>query len=292
MAVVAEYPASDTKQRLQRFARPWRADRDRPGGVREAGVEARATSAASAATSSARLSRESLIAEGVDISAARTIAGATNQFAVILVDARTGARTVLWDRHPGLTMEAGDVRRTPSRRAACCWSIARIRPRRRRPRAMRGWRAFRRSSTSRKCGRASPTCCSTSTRSSPPRIFPTALTGHEDLGRALETMAREFDAPFVCVTLGAKGSWRDAADARSGRRRSPSIAWTAPARATCSAGAFVAGCLRAPDGEIEEVLAYANAAAALNCRGSAPRGASRRQERSSGSCRPGPGCNL
>ena len=35
--------------------------------------------------------------------------GATNQFAVILVDARTGERTVLWDRHPALTMSAAEV---------------------------------------------------------------------------------------------------------------------------------------------------------------------------------------
>jgi sulfofructose kinase len=31
-------------------------------------------------------------------------------------------------------------------------------------------------------------------------------------------------------------------------------------------GAFAAGCLRWPDGELEQVLRYANAAAALACR--------------------------
>jgi sugar/nucleoside kinase (ribokinase family) len=31
-------------------------------------------------------------------------------------------------------------------------------------------------------------------------------------------------------------------------------------------GGFAAGCLRAPDGDIEDVLLYANAVAALNCR--------------------------
>ena len=55
------------------------------------------------------LSRDSLTSVGVDISAARTVSGATNQFAVILVDARTGERTVLWDLHPALTMEPADV---------------------------------------------------------------------------------------------------------------------------------------------------------------------------------------
>ena len=56
-----------------------------------------------------RLSRDSLIGEGIDVSASRTVVGATNQFAVVLVDARTGERTVLWDRHPDLTMSAVDL---------------------------------------------------------------------------------------------------------------------------------------------------------------------------------------
>src|SRR6516162_7217167 len=109
LAVVAEYPASNTKQRLQRFARlpggqvatamatcarlGWRARYIGSFGDDEFG----------------RLSRDSLTWEGVDVSAARTVGGATNQFAVILVDARSGERTVLWDRHPALTMEPAEV---------------------------------------------------------------------------------------------------------------------------------------------------------------------------------------
>ena len=50
-------------------------------------------------------SRNSLIDAGVDVTASRTMKGATNEFAIVLVDARTGERTVLWDRHPALTME-------------------------------------------------------------------------------------------------------------------------------------------------------------------------------------------
>ena len=37
-------------------------------------------------------------------------------------------------------------------------------------------------------------------------------------------------------------------------------------------GGFAAGCLRAPDGNIEDVLTYANAVAALNCRALGARG--------------------
>jgi sulfofructose kinase len=37
-------------------------------------------------------------------------------------------------------------------------------------------------------------------------------------------------------------------------------------------GGFAAGCLRSPDGSIEDALAYANAVAALNCRALGARG--------------------
>ncbi|MGE5245464.1 MAG: PfkB family carbohydrate kinase, partial [Betaproteobacteria bacterium] len=38
-------------------------------------------------------------------------------------------------------------------------------------------------------------------------------------------------------------------------------------------GAFVAACLREPDGDVEDALRYANAAAALNCRALGAQGA-------------------
>ena len=103
LAVVAEYPSPNTKQRVQRFAQlpggqiatamatcarlGWRARYIGSFGDDELG----------------RLSLESLKIEGVDTSAARTVSGARNQFAVVLVDARSGERTVIWDRHPALT---------------------------------------------------------------------------------------------------------------------------------------------------------------------------------------------
>src|SRR5689334_5167529 len=89
VAVVAEYPANNSKQRLQRFARL-------PGGQM-------ATAAAICARLGWRsryigsfgdddfgaFGRQSLTSEGVDVSAAWTVAGATSQFAVVLVDARS-----------------------------------------------------------------------------------------------------------------------------------------------------------------------------------------------------------
>ena len=85
-------------------------------------------------------------------------------------------------------------------------------------------------------------------------------------------MAREFAAPLVCVTLGAEGSL-----ARTGGReiRTPRFRWTASTATGAGdafRGGFAAGCLRTPDGDIEDVLRYANAVAALNCRALGARG--------------------
>ena len=266
LAVVAEFPISDSKQRLQRFAR-------QPGGrvatalvaCSKLGLRARYLGRFGDDEFGVQ-SRDSLKRDGVDVSGARVVAGATNQFAMILVDGRTGERTVLWDRHPGLTVEAGDVEEdiVASGRMLIvdCQEPAA---------AARAARYARRA--------AMPTIAHVE-KVRPgvldllPQIdaiiatreFPTALTGHEDLGHALEVMARESGAALVCVTLGAQGSL-----ARCGGReiRTPPFSVDCVDRTGAGdvfRGAFAAGCLRTPEGDIEDVLAYANAAAALTCR--------------------------
>jgi sulfofructose kinase len=275
LAVVAEHPTPNTKQRLQRFAQL-------PGGE-----------IATAMATCARLgwrtryigsfgdddlgaaSRESLTAAGVDISASRIVAGATNQFAVILVDARSGDRTVLWDRHPALTMTAADVPHaavTSGRMLIVdCYETA---------------AAAQAAKLAREAG--IPTVIDV--EKVRPGIadllqhvdaiiaaesFPAALTGHEDLGCALQTMGREFGAVVVTATLGVTGSltW-------CGGREIRTPAFPIDCVDTTGAGdvfrgAFAAGCLRLADsgGELEEVLAYASAAAALSCRALGARGA-------------------
>ncbi len=47
-----------------------------------------------------RLSSLLLSREGIDLAHARTVPGASSQFAVILVEEGTGERTILWDRDP------------------------------------------------------------------------------------------------------------------------------------------------------------------------------------------------
>src|SRR5277367_6813803 len=110
VAVVAEDPVSNSKQRLQRFARL-------AGGPIATAMAAcvrlglRASYVGNFADDDmGAFSKASLEAAGVDIRASWTVPNATNQFSLILVDARSGERTVMWDRHPSLTIEPGDVR--------------------------------------------------------------------------------------------------------------------------------------------------------------------------------------
>jgi sulfofructose kinase len=103
--------------------------------------------------------------------------------------------------------------------------------------------------------------------------FPAALTGHEDLGRALEAMGREYRAPLVCVTLGAAGSlaWCNGREIRTPPFSIDCVDSTGAG--DVFRGAFAAACLAMPNGDIEDVLQFANAAAALNCRALGSRGA-------------------
>jgi len=102
--------------------------------------------------------------------------------------------------------------------------------------------------------------------------FPTELTGYDEPGRALEAIAREFQTPLVCITLGDQGSL-----ARCAGREYRTPAFSVDCVDSTGAGdafrgGFTAGCLRAPTGNVADVLTYANAVAALNCRALGARG--------------------
>jgi sugar/nucleoside kinase (ribokinase family) len=275
VGIVDDYPAPNTKQRLRQFARC-------PGGQIATALSVcaklgwRSSYIGSfGGDDLGRLSRESLVNAGVDISASRTVAEATNQVAVVLVDRRSGDRTVLWDRHPGLSTDPAVLPRaavTSGRLLIVdCFETA------------AGAQAAR---YARDAG--IPTIVDV--EKVRPGIgdllrhidaiiaaeaFPTELTGHQSPGRALEALAREFGAPLVCVTLGADGSL-----ARCGGReiRTPAFPVTcvdSTGAGDAFRGGFAAGCLRAAEGEVgevEEILAYANAVAALNCRALGARG--------------------
>lgn len=273
LAVVAEYPASNSKQRLQRFARL-------PGGqiatamaaCARLGVRTRYVGRFGA-DDLGRFAADSLSACGVDISAAPSVAGATNRFAIILVDARTGERTVLWDRHPALSMEAKDVPFgvvTSGRILLldCCDVSA----------AIEAARAAREASTVvvvdvEKVRPGLGDLLRQVDMIIAAQELPSALTGHDDLGRAIEVMAREFEAAAVCVTLGAEGSltWCNGREIRTPGYQIDCVDSTGAG--DVFRGAFAAACLRNPSGELEDALAFANAAGALNCRALGAQGA-------------------
>jgi sulfofructose kinase len=266
LTVVGEFPTSNSKQRLQRFARM-------PGGQIATAVAAAARLGCRARYIGSfgddefgALARASLEAIGVDVSAARIVPGSTNQFAVVIVDARTGERTVLWDRHPDLTMTSEEVPQdavTSGRMLIVdCHETG---------------AATQAAKYARDAG--IPTIIDV--EKVRPGIsellqqidvivaaqdFPTALTGYEDPGRAIAAVGREFGAAVVTVTLGEDGSltW-----CRGRQIRTPGFkvdCVDSTGAGDVFRGAFAAACLRDPDSEIDDVLMYANAAAALNCR--------------------------
>jgi sulfofructose kinase len=272
VTVVAEYPANNSKQRLQHFARL-------PGGEM-------ATAAAICARLDWRsryigsfgdddlgaLGRQSLIDAGVDLSAAWTVAGATNQFAVVIVDARSGNRTVLWDRHPALTID-------PARVPRVAIESARL--------LIVDYHETAAATQAARYARAAGVPTVVDVERVRPGIhdllhqidaiiaaqgFPAELTGYDDPGRALEAIAREFNAPLVAVTLGEDGSLT-----RCGGREFRTRGFAVDCVDSTGAGdafrgGFAAGCLLAPDGGVDDAMAYANAVAALNCRGLGARG--------------------
>jgi len=266
LTVVAEHPRPNSKQRIQRFARL-------PGGQAATAMVTCARLGWRARyigrfgdDDNGRLGRQSLVEEGVDVSAAATVDGATNGFAVILVDARSGDRTIMWDRHPGLAMTRADVPVDAVRSGRvllidCHETDA----------------ATCAAQTAREAG--VPTVIDAE-RVRPgiselleqidviiaAADFPGALTG-KSLGEALGVLARDFRAALVCATLGSEGSL---AFCQGREIRTPAfhvqVVDTTGAGDVFRGGFIAAWLLHEGTAEVEELLAYANAVAALKCR--------------------------
>lgn len=267
LVVVSEHPLPDTKQRVEAFARS-------PGGQAATAMVAcqrlgwRARYIGSFGDDEhGRLSRESLEAAGVDVSACRTVPGVPNQFAVILVEPRHGYRTVLWDRHPALAMRPEEVPQ---------WAVTSGRI------LLVDCHDTEAATTAARYARAAGMRTVIDVERVRPGIdallreidviiaaaeFPSQLTGEPDLGRALRAMARTYPAAVVCATLGAEGSL-----AVVGDREIRTPAFSVPVVDTTGAGdvfraGFISAWLAAGETvDVEMLLAYANAVAALNCR--------------------------
>lgn len=205
--------------------------------------------------------REALAARGVDVARA-IVRDAANQFAVILVDERSGERIVLWDRDPRLLLPVDDI-------DASLFSDARALHvddvDEQAATAAAGLAAARGMVVTSDIDRVSEHTPGLVARVTVP-VFaehvPAALTGEPDPERALRRLRLPHHV-LVCVTLGTRGAL-----ALDGDRVVHSPAFHVETVDTTGAGdVFRAGLIygilrRWP---AERTLRFANAAAAMSC---------------------------
>ncbi|HLL73054.1 MAG TPA: PfkB family carbohydrate kinase [Pyrinomonadaceae bacterium] len=109
LIVVPAYPAFDTKTRLTAHVQA------AGGQTASAMVALRRLGLPTAyagrfgSDAEGQFGLATLVAEGVDVEHAQTIEGARNQIAFIVIDARTGERTILWERDARLAYAAEEA---------------------------------------------------------------------------------------------------------------------------------------------------------------------------------------
>ncbi len=209
---------------------------------------------------------KSLIDEGVDISFAETIDGASTQIAFIVIDARSGERTVIWKRDEMLHYGAEEA----SPAAAVAGRVLHLTPH---DTAAATWLAGQ----ARKAG--------TIVSIDIDKVFdgidellpmvdvliassdvPSRITGSDDNSEALKRLAERYGCSIVGMTLGSEGSLVLGPE---GFVETPGFAVPGGCRDTTGSGdAFRSGFLFGilSDASIEESCRYANAVAALKCR--------------------------
>ncbi len=110
LCLVPEYPASNSKMRIRRF--------EKSGGGQVAtalvalsrwGVKTRYIGKVGS-DELGQFSLNAIRQEGVDVSSLTIEPDAKNQFATIIVDGRTGDRTILWDRDDRLMYREGELK--------------------------------------------------------------------------------------------------------------------------------------------------------------------------------------
>ena len=268
VAVVANHPVAGGKTRVERLAQlPGGQSASAAVGCARLGWRTRYIGTYGE-DDAARVGIESLERDGVDTSLVRKIPGATSHTSLVLVDGRSGDRTVIWYRDPLLAMSAEDVPVDAVRDARVLLVDDHE------PLAATVAAAAAREAGVRtvidveKLRPGTEELLQHITIIIAAESFPSELTGHSDLGAALREMARRFEPSLTCATLGPRGSL----SLMDGKEvRTPAfdvhVVDTTGAGDAFRAG-FIAGWLRSgADPNVHDVLRYAHGVAALNCRG-------------------------
>ena len=216
----------------------------------------------------ARVGIESLERDGVDTRLVRRIPGATSHTSLVLVDARTGDRTVIWYRDSRLAMASADVPVEAVREGRVLLvddheplaaSLAARAAREAGARTVIDVEKLR-PGTEELLEHIDIIIAA--------ETFPSELTGLSDLGAALREMSRRFEPSLTCATLGPKGSLSlvDGKEVRTPAFDVHVVDTTGAGDAFRSG--FIAGWLRGgANANVHDVLRYAHGVAALNCRG-------------------------
>ena len=267
LIVVPAYPAFDTKVRLVEHAQS-------AGGqtastmvaLKRLGLRT-AYAGRFGSDAEGRFGFETLRAEGVNVECAEMIEGARNQIAYIVIDARTGERTVIWDRDERLAYAPDEVPRGFGARGRVLHMDAHDPP-----------ACARLAREAQESGAVVSLDVDNIYEGLPELLpfvdvlvsskeFPRRLTGIDDERAALvETKARLRPEAVVGMTLGERGAviYHDGAFVEA-----PAFAVPGGCRDTTGAGdAFHAGFLYGllQGEEIEACLTLGCAVAALKCR--------------------------
>jgi sugar/nucleoside kinase (ribokinase family) len=207
-----------------------------------------------------------LAKEGVNLQYAEMVKGATNQLAFIIIDARSGERTIIWDRDERLSYRADEVPIALASRGRvlhldahdppACAAMARV---------------------AREAGAivtADIDNVYEGVEDLLPLIdvlvtsseFPNRLTGISDLQTSLVEMKSRYGCPIVGATLGARGAlvYCDGEFIESSAFAVPDGCRDTTGAGDAFHAGFIYAMLRGQD--LEECMRSANAVAALKCR--------------------------
>lgn len=266
LIVVPEYPAFDSKMRLLKHTQsPGGQAASTMVGLKRLGLRT-AYAGKFGSDAEGKFGFAALESEQVNVEFAKVIEGARNQIAFIIIDARNGERTIIWDRDERLSYEAGEAPVDLAARTRVLHLDAHDPP-----------ACVRMAQAARESGTIVTADIDNIYEGLPQllplvdvligsREFPHRLTGIADERASLVEMKARYGCAIVGMTKGRQG-----AIVYSGEQFIESPAYQVPGgcRDTTGAGdAFHAGFLHGmlTGADIESSVKFANAVAALKCR--------------------------